>query len=231
LIVPDHLGCGLSDKPRQTYRLADRIDHLGQLVQQLELQNITLLAHDWGGAIGLGLATEMPERFSRFALLNTAAFRSGWMPKRIRVCRAPVLGKIAVQGLNGFARSALWMAMHDPRRLSREAREGLLAPYDSWRNRRAIYDFVQDIPLSDKHPSYATLERIETRLPLLKDKPWMFVWGMRDWCFKPQFLERFLDFVPRAEVHRLEDAGHYVLEDAPDEVIAHVSNFLQQHPQ
>ncbi len=111
-----------------------------------------------------------------------------------------------------------------------EVRAGLLAPYDSWNHRQAIYRFVADIPLRPSHPSYATLLAIEEGLPRLADRPWMFIWGMRDWCFTPYFLERFLDFFPSAEAHRLADASHYVMEDAPERVIPLVEAFLAKHP-
>jgi pimeloyl-ACP methyl ester carboxylesterase len=231
VIVPDHIGCGLSDKPRQyPYQLDQHIANLRQLVTKLNLEQVTLIGHDWGGAIGLGVATSMPERFQRFIMFNTAAFRSSWMPWRIRICRTPVLGQVAVQGFNLFARSALWMALERPEHMPTLARRGLLAPYDTWSNRQAIYRFIQDIPMSESHPSYETLAEIENRLPLLKQHPWMFIWGMRDWCFKPKFLERFLDFFPKAEVHRLADAGHYVLEDAHEVIVPLVEQFLANNP-
>lgn len=229
MVAPDHMGCGLSDKPRDyVYRLQTHIDNLCQLLETLDLRNITLLAHDWGGAIGLGAAVALPDRFARFVLFNTAAFRSRRMPLRIRACRAPLVGQVAVQGLNGFARAALRMATNRPDRMTPAVCQGLLAPYDSWAHRRAIYQFVQDIPLSPRHPSYDTLRRVEEGLRSLADRPTMLVWGMRDWCFTPHFLDRFLDFFPQAEVHRLADAGHYVVQDATEEVVSLVDDFLQQ---
>jgi len=232
VIVPDHIGCGLSDKPGDyNYRLAQHVENLARLVRELDLRNITLVAHDWGGAIGVGAALAEPARFSRFILMNTAAFRSSRMPLRIRVCRLPVFGRLAVQGLNAFARAALRMAVCHRERMTPEVRSGLLAPYDSWSHRQAIYRFVLDIPMGPKHPSYARLCQIEQGLPSLASHPWMFIWGMRDWCFTPEFLERFLEFIPAAEVHRLANAGHYVVEDAHERILPLVEQFLENHPQ
>src|SRR5690606_26005083 len=108
-IAVDHLGCGLSDKPRDfSYRLADHVDNLVRLIDALDLRDITLLAHDWGGAIGMGAAAARPQRFARFVLFNTAAFRSRRCPWRIRVCRTPVAGPLAVRGANAFLRAAFW---------------------------------------------------------------------------------------------------------------------------
>jgi haloalkane dehalogenase len=230
VVAIDHVGCGLSDKPRHyPYRLAQHVSNLRRLVEHLDLGQITLVGHDWGGAIGLGAAVAMPERFARFVMLNTAAFRSSRMPWRIRVCRTPILGRLAVQGLGGFSQAAVRMAVADRRRLSAAARAGLLAPYDSWANRQAVYRFVADIPMSPAHPSYRTLEQIELQIPKLADRPWTLIWGMRDWCFTPEFLERFRALVPGAEVHRLEDVGHWVVEEAPERVCAIVEEFLRTH--
>ncbi len=232
LIVPDHIGCGLSAKPsadEYSYRLARRVADLGQLIEQLDLQQVTLLAHDWGGAIGMGAAVAAPQRFARFVLLNTAAFRSPSCPLRIRACRIPGLGRLAVQGLNLFARAALRMAVCQPDRMTPAVRRGLLAPYGDWRQRTAIYEFVRDIPLNADHPSYETLAGIEAGLSQFNQHPICLIWGMRDWCFTPAFLERFVEFFPQAEVHRLADAGHYVLEDADEQVVAIVNQFLEQY--
>lgn len=232
LVVPDHIGCGLSDKPGRheyPYHLQRRIDDLVALVEQLGLQQITLVAHDWGGAIGLGAAVARPDRFRRFVLLNTAAFRSNLIPRRIAFCRIPWLGRLAMQGGNLFARAAVRMASAKPERITPAVAAGLLAPYDSWAHRVAVAGFVNDIPLTTRHPSYATLCAVEQGLSTLRG-PVSLIWGMRDWCFGAPFLERFLEFFPSADVHRLADAGHYVIEDAHEQIIPIVNAFLDRHP-
>jgi haloalkane dehalogenase len=232
LIVPDHIGCGLSDKPRRyRYELAQHVANLRQLIDTLDLQDITLLAHDWGGAIGLGAAVAEPDRFARLVLFNTAAFRSTQIPWRIRLCRTPLLGRFAVQGLNGFARAATWMAVSDHQRMTPQVKQGYLAPYDRWSHRIAIDRFVRDIPLKPGQPSYGTLEDIESRLHLLRRRPTMFIWGMQDWCFTPHFLDRFrTEFFPQAEVHEVADAGHYVVQDAHERIVPWLEDFLVRHP-
>jgi len=231
LVVPDHIGCGLSDKPGDyDYRLATHIQNLRTLIESLDLRDVTLLAQDWGGAIGLGAAVEMPDRFRRLVLCNTAAFRASRIPLRIRVCRTPILGKWAVRGLNAFARAALRMAVCHRERMTPAVRAGILAPYGSWAERIAIHRFVTDIPLRHVHPSYPALARIEARLPELADLPCMLIWGMRDWCFTHWFLERFLVFFPEAEVHRFQDAGHWVVEDAHERIVPLVEQFIASHP-
>ncbi|MCR4412502.1 MAG: alpha/beta fold hydrolase [Thermoguttaceae bacterium] len=233
VVAVDHIGCGLSDKPsprEYPYRLARRIRDLGRLVEALDLREITLVAHDWGGAIGMGAAVAAPDRFSRFVLLNTAAFRSEHCPRLIRLGHIPILSAVAIQGLNLFARAALRLTVTRRQCMTPAVRAGYLAPYDSWRHRAAIRRFVMDIPLGPKHPSYQTLADIEAGLPQFRDRPVLLIWGMDDWCFTPRFLERFIEFFPQAEVHRLDGAGHYVLEDAPDRVIPILRAFLAHAP-
>lgn len=230
VIAVDHIGCGLSDKPQDyPYTLARHTSNLARLVEQLDLRGATLLAHDWGGAIGLGAAVQESDRFERFVLFNTGAFPPPYVPFRIRVCRTPILGRIALRGLNLFAKAAVTMATVQRGGLPAPVAEGLLAPYDSWRNRVAIWRFVRDIPLSRRHPTYRTLEKLEADLPMFAGRPVQLIWGLQDWCFTTVCLDRFQSLFPQAEVHRLDNAGHYVVEDAPDRIIPLVESFLARH--
>lgn len=229
-IAVDHLGCGLSDKPVDyPYCLRQHIANLIALIDSLQLSNATLVAHDWGGAIGLGALLQRRDVFRKIVLLNTAAFPPPFIPFRIRVCRWPVFGKLAVQGLNLFARCATVMATEQPGGLPPQVAQGMLAPYQSWSDRTAIYQFVRDIPLSKSHPTWDILANIELQLPQLADFPVQLIWGMKDWCFRPECLARFISHWPHADVQRLDGAGHYVLEDEPEKVLRIVEDFLQQN--
>ena len=230
VVAVDHLGCGLSDKPvDHDYCLQNHIDNLCELVDQLDLQNVTLMAHDWGGAIGLGALLARKKRFKKIVLFNTGAFPPPYIPFRIRVCRWPLVGKLGVQGLNLFAKAATVMATEQKGGLPKQIAAGMLAPYDNWNNRIAIYHFVKDIPLSKSHRTWSVLDRIESDLASVADWPIMMAWGMKDWCFRPDCLERFNQHWPDAEVHQIADAGHYVIEDAAEEVEQKVQEFLGRH--
>ncbi|HEY2413736.1 MAG TPA: alpha/beta fold hydrolase [Pirellulaceae bacterium] len=227
-VAVDHIGCGLSDKPqRYEYTLQRRISDLVEVVQRLDLRGATLVAHDWGGAIGLGTVQQLRERFGRIVLFNTGAFPPPFVPWRIAACRIPVFGTIAMRGVNAFARAALSMAVEKHERMRADVQAGLLAPYDSWQNRVAIDAFVKDIPFSPRHPTWRTLERIEAGLTSLGTMPIQLIWGMRDWCFRPECLERFIRHWPEAEVQRLEDCGHYVVEDAHERIVPLMRDFLE----
>jgi haloalkane dehalogenase len=238
-IAPDHLGCGLSDKPQRLLTLDDHINNLVAFVEHLQLERVTLIAQDWGGAIGLGAMLRMRDRLERIVLFNTGAFPPRYIPWRIRACRFPVLGRIAVQGVNAFSRAALRMTLARKSQLEPAVAAGYLAPYASWSDRRAVYGFVKDIPAptipSTKNfelncirvdSTAGRLAAIECALPTIADRSACLIWGMRDWCFRPDCLDRFIAAWPRAEVHRLSDVGHWVVEDAPEESLAIVESFL-----
>ncbi len=231
-IAPDHVVCVLSDKPGDAdydYRLESRADDLEALLDHLGLTDgVTLVLHDWGGMIGMAVAMRRPERIRRIVVLNTAAFllpKTKAMPMRLWALhgRNP-LTSLAVRGFNLFSWGAGFMATR--KRLSRDVRRGLIAPYDSWRNRIATLRFVQDIPLKASHPSYAAVRSIDEGLAQFADRPMLLCWGMRDFVFDRHFLAEWQRRFPAAETHTFEDAGHYVLEDAGGRIIPLVNAFL-----
>jgi haloalkane dehalogenase len=234
-IVPDHIGCGLSDRPddsRYEYSLARRADDVEALLDHLGLRdNLTLVLHDWGGMIGMAFAHRHPERIRRLVILNTAAFRmppSKRLPLSLWACRTPLLGPVLVRGLNAFSRGAVRYCAMKP--LSPEVRAGYLAPYDTWANRIAVLRFVQDIPLAPGDRGHDIVTAVEQGLSQIADVPMLICWGERDFVFDHHFLAEWQRHFPRAEVHRIPDAGHYVLEDAGAEILALVQSFLQRHP-
>ena len=231
VVAVDHIGCGLSDKPQAyDYCLARHTANLVSLVERLDLQDATLVAHDWGGPIGLGALLASESRFKRMVLLNTGAFPPFFCPWRIRVCRWGWVNRWGVRRLNLFARAALRMAVAQPHCMTPAVRAGFLAPYASHADRIAIGRFVQDIPLSDRHRTWSVLASLEAGLRKLRPRPVQLIWGMQDWCFTPACLERLQAIFPQARVRRIETAGHYVIEDEPQMVIETVRTFLKASP-
>ena len=229
-VVPDHIGCGLSDKPQEyNYTLSQHIDNLAALVDHLNLDHLTLVMHDWGGSIGMGLAVRAPEKIKRLIFFNTAAFIADRIPFSINLCRNPVIGPLAILKFNLFARMATSWACKKTNRMVGKVRKGYLAPYNSPQNRIANLRFVQDIPLTPDIPSYPVVEHIESQLGYFRDRPAMIIWGMQDFCFTEYFLDRWKKYFPNAEVHEVEQAGHYVVEDADEEIIPWMIQFLRKN--
>lgn len=235
VIAPDHIGCGLSSRPSSnaySFSLAQRVNDFAQLIDHLALPSrITLVLHDWGGMIGMAYAARYPERIGRLVLMNTAAFRlpaTKSLPMSLKLCRTPALGALLVRGLNAFSRGAVHTCV--TKRMPRAARAGYLAPYRSWNDRRAVHRFVQDIPLSPDHPSWAEVVRTEEGLAAMTTVPTLVMWGAQDFVFDDHFLEEWRRRLPHAEVHRFADAGHYVLEDAWERIVPLTTSFLARHP-
>ena len=108
-------------------------------------------------------------------------------------------------------------------------RAGLVAPYDSWEHRVAIDRFVKDIPASAHHPNWSLLQGMEEQLKQITELPVQLVWGMQDWCFRPTCLARFEQIFRQAKTCRLPQASHYVVEDAPEQVIDCLKLFLDHN--
>lgn len=227
VVVPDHIGCGLSSKPQENfeYTLENHISNVLKLLKFLNIKKVHLVVHDWGGAIGFGVATEGSIEVSSISILNTAAFRSINIPKRISLCKNKTFGEFLVRGLNGFAWPATFMATSAG--LPKFVKKAYLAPYDNYQNRKAISEFVKDIPLEPTHRSYNKLKDIESKLSNLKC-PKLILWGGKDFCFDDTFFNKWREIYPEAKYHYYQDAGHYVLEDKKDEVIKEIYNFIGQ---
>ncbi|MCL2679920.1 MAG: alpha/beta fold hydrolase, partial [Coriobacteriia bacterium] len=185
--------------------------------------NITLVVHDWGGAIGFGYAVNHPQNVQKIVVLNSAAFYDSALPKRIALCRG-VLGKFLVQRLNLFARAALYMTT--TKKLSKESKKEYLRPYRSVASRIGIYSFLQDIPVKPDHATRHLLDSIESRLPEIRSQL-LILWGKKDFCFTEHFYHRWKTFFPAARSVLYETAGHLVTEDASDEVLREIREFVQ----
>ena len=221
----DHMGCGLSDKPQEyPYSLKQHVENAVKWIEGLNLNSFDLMVHDWGGAIGMGVAKALPGKVRKIVILNTAAFYIPRIPKRIALCRVPWLGEWIVRGFNGFAGPAVSMAVKKP--LKKVEKEGYLLPYNNWKNRIATSRFVQDIPTSPSDETYQVLTEIEGFLPKLNDRPILIGWGMKDFCFNEVFLERWKNIFPQARVHSYASSGHYILDDERDSLIPEISTFL-----
>jgi haloalkane dehalogenase len=233
-IVPDHIGCGLSDKPnddRYDYTLSRRVDDLEKLLEHLGITNaVTLVVHDWGGMIGMTYAVRHPHRITRLVILNTGAFHLPTrkpFPLGLRICRDTFIGTLLVRGFNAFSAGASYVGCkRNP--MNAEVRALYQLPYNSWQNRIATLRFVQDIPLSPADRSYDLISSVAAGIGQFKNLPMLICWGELDFVFDRHFLAEWQQRFPDAELHRFSDCGHYILEDARDEVVPLIAEFLDR---
>lgn len=234
-IVPDHIGCGFSDKPgddQYEYTLESRVADLEALLDSLGVtENITLVVHDWGGMIGMVYATRHPERIRRIVVLNTSAFhlpKTKPLPLGLWICRNTILGTFLVRGFNAFSSGAAYVGCkRNP--MSRELQKAYRAPYNSWANRIATLRFVQDIPLNPRDRAWDLVDGVHNSVDKLADTPMLICWGLKDFVFDHHFLSEWETHCPHAKIHRFDDCGHYILEDAADEVIPLIQKFMEEH--
>ncbi len=233
VIVPDHIGCGLSARPgvdQYDFSLNARVADFAQLMAELNLSRpVDLVMHDWGGMIAMAWAVRHVRQVRRLVVLNTAAFLAPakkLLPWQLRVLRnLPLLAAPLVLQGNLFARGAALLAPR--KRLPKHVRQGYLAPYNRPENRLATLKFVQDIPLSGDDPGYALVAAVEADLNRLGQKPMLICWGRHDFVFDLDYLKKWQRHFPAAQVYLAQDAGHYVLEDAADQLLPRIEAFLK----
>jgi len=232
VIVPDHVGMGLSDNPTDSeykYTLGSRIDDLERLMASLDVGPVTLVVHDWGGPIGLSWALRDLARVKALVILNTAGFLPGpgyRLPWQLGASRTP-LGPLLVQGANAFVEGMIKHCVTRPMAPAVEA--GYRFPYSSWSRRRAVMRFVQDIPRSPSDPAHPLMLWLGDNVSNLQGLPTLVAWGMRDFVFTPDFLRQWKARLPDAEYREFPAAGHLVLEDAAPELLPAVRDFAKKH--
>ncbi|GLY75474.1 alpha/beta fold hydrolase [Actinoallomurus iriomotensis] len=236
VIVPDHLGFGRSDKPsrRESYRIAEHVRRMDALLESLDLCRTTIVPHDWGGPIGLAWAVAHPDRVRGLFILNTAAHvpRERFkVPAALHLFRLPGIGAVMVKGLNMFHRAFLFRAgVVDHSRLTPAVRRAYLAPHPTWSSRTGVLAFPRAIPITPAEQPWAAFAgELEADLKRhFRDRPIRIVWAMRDPSFGPEVLQSmWLDTFPDAGVLRLENAGHYLQEDAHEQIIGELLEFLK----
>ncbi|MEI7732528.1 MAG: alpha/beta fold hydrolase [Verrucomicrobiota bacterium] len=231
VIVPDHIGCGFSDKPgdhRYEYSLDRRAKDLEALINHLNISGrITLVMHDWGGMIGMTYAARFPERIGKLVLLNTAAFHlpaTAKLPPSLWLCRNTPMDDFLIRRTGLFVR--LVTRWGCTRSLPRRVRDAYLSPCDTAENRLGHLRFVQDIPLRPGDASYDLVSDVQKKLTGFQKTPTLILWGMKDFVFNRHFLATWEQLLPNAQVHRFPNAGHLLLEDAGEETLPIIQKFL-----
>ncbi len=241
-IVPDHLGFGRSEKPDdpELYRVPRHAARLEALLESLELNGATVVPQDWGGPTALYWATRHPERVDGLFILNTFAhgFRTESLPPGkdkiplplpLRLFRTPGLGELLVKGLDAFKRGFLFgQGVAHPERLTPTVKRAYRDVHRGWSERTSILVFPREIPVTGEGPVVAMTTEIETRMEEhFRSKPVQIVWAMKDVAFLPTYLDTlWLHTFPEARVVKLEDAGHYLQEDAPERIVPELVDFV-----
>jgi len=220
-IAVDHPGFGLSSPaPGYGFTPAEHANVLEQLVHQLDLTGITMMVQDWGGPIGFAVATRHPERFEAFVIGNTWAWPKSDPGTQAfsRFLGGPI-GRRLIANRNLFVEKALPGSM---RRLtlSEAVMDAYRGPFPTPASRKPIAVFPQEILAS--RPFLADIER---RLSGLSDRRALLVWPTKDVAFGERERRRWEQLFPNHRTVLLEGAGHYIQEDAADEIIAAIRSW------
>jgi cis-3-alkyl-4-acyloxetan-2-one decarboxylase len=221
----DHMGFGRSDKPPEPrrYVLANHVANAVALIDELDLRDATFVMHDWGGPIGLGAALERRDRVRALVAMNTWAWElPSFLPGFLRQFRTDGLGEILALGGNMSVESIPGgMAMREVDPVMMDAYR---APFPDYWSRLGTLAFVRDVPLTENDASAPLMGQIHESLPDL-DLPLRLIWGMRDHVFVSAFIEQWQTLFPGSGAVELE-AGHYLVEDRPDEVAEAIDEFV-----
>jgi pimeloyl-ACP methyl ester carboxylesterase len=229
----DQLGFGRSDKPADVgaYGVPRSVDHLARLVDELRLDRVTLVGHDWGDAIGLCWAVRNPQRVRRLVVLNgfTGSKPSWPMPLQLRMLYLPGVGALMTRGLRATVRMFLFRGgtLH-PERLGPNERAAYLAPHPTWETRAGLRAAVRHLPWNEGSATPKVGREIDDGLVRLGDKPVLIAWGMGDKVVHRNWLELYRSGLPQAEVHELDDAGHFLQEDANERLVPLLVDFLRR---
>ena len=232
-IAPDHLGFGRSEKPvAAAYTLDWHIDNLTELIDQLKLEDLTLILHDWGGPIGLGYAIKNPKKIKRLILFNTWAFVSQTeiqLPALLQAIKKEGIGEKLVLEQNVMIEKAIPESIANWKSLDSSILSAYRAPFQNPPDRQAILKLVREIPAHKEDGAAATLKTIQANLRHLRI-PCLIIWGEQDPIFPPELVTMWRLYFPQARCHFLKNASHFLQEDCPQEIIHHMITFLEENP-
>lgn len=228
-VAPDHLGFGFSGRPRNfSYAPEDHARNLGEFVRKLDLRDVTLVVHDFGGPIGLPLCFEEcfeePARIRRIVLMNTWMWSfagDAAMEKKARVA-ASAFGRLLYRYANFSLRVLTPYAFGDKRKLTPAIHRQYLDRFpDAWSREAVLWALAR--ALLGSSAFYRGLWEKRERLQSL---PTLIVWGLKDRAFGPPLLERWKAALPAAKVAELPESGHWPHEEEPEAVIRALRDFL-----
>ncbi len=213
VIAVDQLDMGFSERTGVRRTLGDRVDDLDLLTHALGLTGpVITVAHDWGGPVSMGWVLRNRNLVIGSVLLNTALAQptDDHPPVLISMARFGPLRSLVTERTPIFTTSPSVLAGS---KVSRDERAAYSAPYATAERRRAVEQFVADIPLERDHPSGPALDGIAEGVRTL-DTPVLLLWGADDPVFSDRYLRDLEGRLPHAKVHRYDGAGHLTIEEA-----------------
>lgn len=221
-VVPDHIGFGRSDKVLDDdwYTTERHIERTRLLIETLDLRRIMLVCQDWGGPIGLRQAVDMPDRFVRLVIMNTWLHHEGYeYSQGARNWRAMATNPEALGGdmpTGRIVAGTLRRPGHDLEAVT----AAYDLPFEGYDTKAGARRFPACIPFGEPIGGNAADQQRCFDALLHWTKPVHFAWGDADPVFPIEWGERWASLMPGATFDRIADAGHFLQEDAGEDVAA-----------
>ncbi|KAF0144208.1 MAG: haloalkane dehalogenase [Nitrospirae bacterium] len=225
-IAMDHIGFGLSDKPRNwSYYPEDHAKNLKLLIEKLDLKGITLIVQDWGGPIGLSYAVNSPENVKRLIIMNTWMWSVKGDPyyERFSKFMGGPIGRFLIKRFNFFVRVIMKKAMGDPAKLTASVHQHYFRALEKPEERKGCWTFPKRIIGSSDWLDFLWSQRDK-----IKDKPSLILWGMKDIAFREQELNRWISLFSDSKVIKYYDTGHFVQDEKGSELCPVIEEFLRK---
>ncbi len=225
-VAPDYIGFGLSEKPEDfSYLPSDHARIIQTFIKRLDLRDLTIVGHDWGGPIGISYAVKEPANVRALVMMNTWMWPVEDDPHFTRFSRivGGPAGRFLTMRFNLFARVVMKMGFYDKTRLPAEIHKHYLKPFKKPSERKGMWMFPREVTGSTRW-----LDELWRNRESIRDKPTLLIWGEKDPAFRIKELEVWQSFLTRCKTVRLPCTGHYVAEERGDEVGTAIENFLRE---
>lgn len=218
-LAPDVPGFGDADKPHPRdfrYRVRAIGAHLAAMLEQLGVRRAHFVGHDFGGPFAIGAVLARPQAAGSLSFINTGILKGYRWHRWARIWRTPVVGELFMlltnesRFKNGF------------RRLPPDFVDQMWRHFDA-RTKRAVLALYRGTRTEDMSAVAGALRKL--------DLPSVVVWGVHDRYVPVEFADSNKEALPRATVHRIENAGHWPFIDRPDEVASVLLPFLRSQLQ
>jgi haloalkane dehalogenase len=223
VIAPDYFGFGRSDKPTriEDYSYDLHYNSIERLVDELDLQETTVVVQDWGGPIGLRLAVERPDRVGRLVILNTG-IGAGRAPSDEWLRFREFVRRVGTDLIPGQL-----IRISSVSELDEGVVDAYNAPFPTPESKAGVLAFPELVPTELEHPSAARM--LEVREGLTRwEKPALVLFSDSDPIFTPAAAERMAARIPGAgPAEIVVGAGHFLQEEKGEEIAERIVRFLR----
>jgi haloalkane dehalogenase len=231
VLAMDNMGFGRSDKPLdvEAHTIQRHVANLQGFIESLGLQQVTFVGHAWGAVFSLAYAAQKAENVSALVLLNGDTYLAIKLPGLFKILFIwPITSALLARRLNVSARLLLQRGTYYRQHLNAAIMARYINVFSDYTARAGVLGLPRMLPLKQNHPSSEFLRKLEGQLPSFK-MPVLLIAGAHDPGSGVVAMRRLQQMLPHAEMHTMEHAGHFMQEDAPEEIVFLIQEFLKQH--